>query len=112
MNLPPAIMAHNDTPLSGVNIAPITALTGRTQIIDDLQRSPITKTDAYDTTTGALRGRLGAVKSAQAAIMTYDSQRSLDLCLRRNLRTGETELLQGDDRVVIYLPDRKMRGHL
>ena len=51
--------------------------------------------------------RLEAVKTDQPAIMTFDAQRSLDLCLRRNRRTGETELLQEDDRVAIYLPDKK-----
>ena len=107
MKLSLAIMAHNATPTSGVNIAPITALTGRVQILDDLQWSPITKADAYDSTTGNLWKRLEAVKAAQAAIMAFDAQRSLDLCLRRNRRTGETELLQEDDRVVIYLPDKK-----
>lgn len=57
--------------------------------------------------TGNRRKRLEAAKTDQSAIMTFDAQRSLDLFLRRIRRTGETELLQKDDRVVIELPNKK-----
>ena len=99
-----AILARNISPSAGSCIAPITALTGRTKFLADMQWSPLTK---FDVDSLSLWKRLEAVKGAQGEIMLYDDRRSLKLCLGRNRRSGSLHLYNEGDIVDVYIPKMK-----
>lgn len=107
MKMAIALLDRNSTPTSGSHLAPIAALTGTTQILEDLQWAPLTKYDTWWVDSHSLWKRPEAVRHAQADIVKFEDQRSIDICLRRNKRVGENDLYRENDRADSYLPGKQ-----
>ena len=106
-----ALIARNLTPTNGTNAAPITALTGRVNTLDDSQWAPLTKHDVQaETQQYTMWKRLGAIKFAQAAILRFDADRSIRLCLQRNLQVSANDCLKPNDEVDAWIPKKKRRA--
>ena len=79
----------------------VTALTGRTKFVDDMQWSPIIK---FEVDSLSWRTRLVTVKVAQGEIMLYGARRSLKLCIGRHRCSGSLHLYNEGDIVDVYTP--------
>ena len=103
-----ALLAHNLTPSSGTNLDPLTALTGRINTLSDVQWAPLSVADERGKTDQfSLRSRLESIGHAQAAILKFDANRSIRLCLKRNLQTTADEYLKPGDIADVWIPKRK-----
>ena len=107
-----SVLAHNATPCSGSNVSHATALTGRTEFLEELFSTPLIPHDNHHQ-SGAYQffDRMNAIRSAQAAIIKYDASRDVQTCIRRNTHTGTLDVLRSDDLVDIWIPQKhRWRG--
>ena len=105
-----SVLAHNVTPCSGSNISPVTSLTDRTEFLEELSNTPLIQHDNHHQ-RGTFRffDRMNAIRSAQAAIIKHDSVRAVQTCIRRNTHAGFRDILQNDDLVDIWVPQKHRR---
>ena len=102
-----AVLANNIAPMAGTSISPLTALTGRSPLVGDLQRSPMSKDDLRGHESYSLWKRLVGIKSSRGWIMRFVPQRPIRLYLTGNRRCGDYRLFQEGDHVPIYMPRRE-----
>ena len=94
------VVAHNLAASSGSTIAPITALTGRTNFSESAMDAAIARKDVREKSIDYMMWkRWSAIRLPQKAILQYDSDVSIKLSLQRNLMDSRVDLYKEGDQV-------------
>ena len=103
-----AVLAHNLTPPAGSTIAPITAVAGKTDLLESIIWTPLSPCDAKDKSpTFQYWRRFQLIRKAQQAIIQSDAKITLQLCLKRRLQVETQEFFTEGDQVDLFLPKKR-----